>query len=129
MLQQLQQLQQQLQQQQQDMVQLRGENQRLQREGLGALPQLVQVLQAQSKERSFVSLVDVKGLGKPSGFNGKEESWREWSLKFASFVAGAFGEDFRKVLTWAAESPQEIAETDWVREFGTGADPLDQVEE
>eukprot|EP00971_Amphidinium_carterae_P221530 4397352-Amphidinium_carterae.1 len=76
---------QQLQQQHQRVQQVEAKNARLRNEGLGALPHLIQVLSAQTRDR-LPSLVDTKGIGKPTTFSGKEDEWREWSVKFESFV-------------------------------------------
>eukprot|EP00971_Amphidinium_carterae_P097730 1934029-Amphidinium_carterae.1 len=78
-------LRQELQQQHLRVQQVEAENTRLRTDGLGALPQLVQALQ-QRGGSNLPSLVVTKGIGKPSTFAGKEEEWREWSVKFESFV-------------------------------------------
>eukprot|EP00971_Amphidinium_carterae_P235953 4682618-Amphidinium_carterae.2 len=70
--------------------QVEAENTRLRTDGLGALPQLVQALQ--QRGGNLPSLVDTKGIGKPTTFSGKEEEWREWPVKFESFVVGVYGD-------------------------------------
>eukprot|EP00971_Amphidinium_carterae_P009960 196610-Amphidinium_carterae.1 len=63
------------------------ENARLRAEGLGALPQLIEVVQNQTRDR-LPSLVDTNDIGKPGTLTGKENEWREWSVKFEGFVVG-----------------------------------------
>eukprot|EP00971_Amphidinium_carterae_P035239 693598-Amphidinium_carterae.2 len=119
---------QQLQQQHQRVQQVEAENARLRTDGIGALPHLVQVLSAQTRDR-LPSLVDTKGIGKPASFSGKEDKWREWSVKFESFVVGVYGEEIMSVLLWASEQETEISERDLDLKFGLAADAADQVEE
>eukprot|EP00971_Amphidinium_carterae_P342432 6481738-Amphidinium_carterae.2 len=69
-----------------------------------------QVLQSQTRDRPPL-LVDTKGIGKPATFSGKEDEWREWSVKFESFVFGVRGEDMRAVLLWADEQETEADAT------------------
>ena len=38
------------------------------------------------------SLIDVKGLGRPNEFSGKEEAFQQWSKKTEAFFAGAIKE-------------------------------------
>eukprot|EP00971_Amphidinium_carterae_P221339 4394056-Amphidinium_carterae.2 len=73
-------------------------------------------------------LVDTKSIGKPSTFSGKEDEWREWSVKFESFVVGVYGEEMRAVLLWATEQETELTEADVNQRFGTAAPAADQVE-
>ena len=50
------------------------------------------------------SLIDVKGLGRPKEFSGKEEDLQRWSKKTEAFFAGV-------MLEWAAEQATEITTT------------------
>ena len=52
------------------------------------------------------SLIDVKGLGRPKEYTGREEDFQQWSKKTAAFFAGVI-----KELMWAAEQPTEITTT------------------
>eukprot|EP00971_Amphidinium_carterae_P181849 3608384-Amphidinium_carterae.1 len=75
----------------------------------GALPQLIQVLQSQTRDR-LPSFADTKRSRKPAMFSGKEEEWRESSVKFESFVVGVCGNDMRVVFAWASEQEVDITE-------------------
>ena len=56
------------------------------------------------------SLIDVKGLGRPKEFTGREEDVQQWSKKTEAFIAGVINES-EMVLEWAAEQPTEITTT------------------
>ena len=51
------------------------------------------------------NLIDVKGLGRPKEFTGREEDFQQWSKKTEAFFAGEM------MLEWAAEQPTEIPTT------------------
>ena len=53
------------------------------------------------------SLIDVKGLGRPKEFSGKEEDFQQWSKKTEAFFAGVIKES-EMMLEWAAEQATEI---------------------
>eukprot|EP00971_Amphidinium_carterae_P321883 6398375-Amphidinium_carterae.1 len=73
-------LQTELQQQQHQRMQLvEADNARLRADGLGALPQLTQLLQSHTRDRP-PSLGDTKGIGKPATFAGRENEWRAASM-------------------------------------------------
>ena len=48
------------------------------------------------------SLIDVKGLGRPKDFTGREEDFQLWSKKTVAFSAGVIKES-EMMLEWAAE--------------------------
>ena len=48
------------------------------------------------------SLIDVKGLGRPKGFTGREEDFQQWSKKTEAFFAGVMKQS-EMMLEWAAE--------------------------
>ena len=52
------------------------------------------------------SLIDVKGLGRPKEFSGKEEDFQQWSKKTEAFL-GVIQES-EMMLEWAAERTTEI---------------------
>ena len=54
------------------------------------------------------SLIDVKGLGRPKEFTGREEDFQQWSKKTEAFFAGVIKES-GMMLEWAAEQTTEIA--------------------
>ena len=56
------------------------------------------------------SLIDVKGLGRPKEFTGREEDFQQWSKKTEAFFAGVIMES-EMMLEWAAEQPKEITMT------------------
>ena len=56
------------------------------------------------------SLIDVKGLGRPKEFTGREEDFQKWSKKTEAFFAGVIKE-FEMMLECAAEQPTEITTT------------------
>ena len=62
------------------------------------------------------SLIDVKGLGRPKEFSGKEEDFQQWSKKTDAFFAGVIKES-EMMLEWAAEQTTEISTELINREF------------
>ena len=50
------------------------------------------------------SLIDMKGLGRPKDFTGREEDFQEWLKKTEAFFAGVIKES-EMMLEWAAEQP------------------------
>ena len=63
-------------------------------------------------DKTKTTLVDVKGLGKPTVFNNSHEQWSKWSRSLQNYVIGVFGEGFRALIEPAAESDGEIKKTD-----------------
>ena len=62
------------------------------------------------------SLIDVKGLGRPKEFTGREEDFQQWSKKTEAFFAGVIKES-EMMLEWAAGLPTEITTTPIDLEF------------
>ena len=62
------------------------------------------------------SLIDVKGLGRPKEFTGREEDFQQWSKKMEAFFAGVIKES-EMMLEWAAEQETEIMTTAMDLEF------------
>ena len=56
------------------------------------------------------SLINVKGLGSPKEFTGREEDFPQWSKKTEAFFAGVIKAS-EMMLEWAAEQPTEITTT------------------
>ena len=52
------------------------------------------------------SLIDVKGVGRPKEFTGREEDYQQWSKKTEAFFAVVIKES-EMMLEWAAEQPTE----------------------
>ena len=48
------------------------------------------------------SFIDVKGLGHPKEFSGREEDFQQWSKKAEAFFAGVIKES-EMMLEWAAK--------------------------
>ena len=61
------------------------------------------------------SLIDVKGLGRPQEFTGREEDFQQWSKKMEAFFAGVIKES--EMMEWATEQPTEITTTALDLEF------------
>ena len=53
---------------------------------------------------------DVKGLGRPKEFTGREEDVQQWSKKTEAFFAGVIQES-EMMLEWATEQPTEVTTT------------------
>ena len=56
------------------------------------------------------TVIDVKGLGRPKAFSGREEDFQQWSKKTEAFFAGVIKES-QMMLEWAAEQTIEITTT------------------
>ena len=61
-------------------------------------------------------LIDVKGLGRPMEFSGKEEDFPLWPKKTEAFFAGVIKES-EMMLEWAAEQATETTTTGIDLEF------------
>eukprot|EP00959_Pyramimonas_sp_CCMP1952_P452226 9466207-Pyramimonas_sp.AAC.2 len=77
------------------------------RGGVQAIPALVQaVTQLTAQPSARPTLVDNKGIGKPTAFDGAESKYREWAAKFESFVVGvrmgpgSHGHHAGRALAW-----------------------------
>ena len=86
--------------------------------GLGTLPELVTAIKSQSSKPERVSLIDQRGLGKPAMFTENEEKFTAWMRKIENYVVGVFGEEFRQVMIWAAESDAPVDQGAWQQAFG-----------
>ena len=62
------------------------------------------------------SLIDVKGLGRPKEFSGKEEDFQQWSKKTEVFFTGVIKE-CEMMLEWAAEQTTQFSTELINREF------------
>ena len=58
-------------------------------------------------QKDTPNLIDVKGLGRPEEFSGKEGHFQQWSKKTQAFFAGMIKES-EMMLGWAAEQGTEI---------------------
>ena len=89
--------------------------------GVQAVPALVEVVarladRPESSQRA--RLVDAKGIGQPSVFDGTESKCREWAAKFESFVIGVYGERFLQVLEWSIDRHETIDRGAWQQAYG-----------
>ena len=64
------------------------------------------------------SLTDVKGLGRPKEFSGRDEDFQQWSKKTEAFFAGVIKESVM-MLEWAAEQATESTTTDAYSAYGS----------
>ena len=91
----------------------------LQQGGLNQLAQaqtqLLQVLGERREQRQ--TLVDTKGLGKPSSFDGAEEKFLPWKTRTENFIIGVYP-DIAPALEWAEEQTAPIDSVDVAAAFG-----------
>ena len=81
-----------------------------------AAAQAINDLATAQVRKDTPSLIDVKGLGRPKEFSGKEEDFQQWSKKTEAFFAGVIKES-EMMLEWAAEQTTEITTEFLNREF------------
>ena len=62
-------------------------------------------------ERDQISLIDNKGIGKPTLFKGSEEKFLPWKIRFENFLTNTFP-DIAEVLEWAEERDTTITPTE-----------------
>ena len=91
----------------------------LQQGGLNQLAQaqtqLLQALGGRKEQRQ--TLVDTKGLGKPSSFDGTEEKFLPWKTRTENFITGVYP-DIAQALEWAEEQTAPIDSVDVAAAFG-----------
>ena len=78
--------------------------------GLGDAVRAINNLATAQVRKDTPSLIDVKGLGRPKEFTGREEDFQQWSNKTEAFFVGVIKES-ETTLEWAAEQPTEITTT------------------
>ena len=59
---------------------------------------------------SETSLVDTRGIAKPSSFQSDRKAWPIWSFRMSNFLEGAVT-GFTKILDWSADETVEIDDT------------------
>ena len=74
-----------------------------------AVPAINNLATAQVR-KDTPSPIDVKGLGRPKDFTGREEDFQQWSKKTEAFFAGVIKEP-EMMLERTAEPPTEITTT------------------
>ena len=96
-------------------------------QGVAAIPALAVSVQALAQQvaagaapRAPRSLLDTRGLGKPSTFEDKEERFVSWVRKVENFLVASLGEGFRPLLEWASERDTAIVANDWDIAYGQG---------
>ena len=77
------------------------------RSGLAEAVQAINNLATAQVRKDTPSFIDVKGLGRPKEFSGKEEDFLQWSKKTETFFAGVI-KDSEMMLEWATEQTTEI---------------------
>ena len=70
--------------------------------GLADAVRAINNLATAQVQKDTPSLIDVKGLGRPKEFNGREEDFQHWSKKTEALFAGVIKES-ETMLEWAAE--------------------------
>ena len=78
--------------------------------GLADAARAINNLATAQVRKDTPSLIDVKGLGRPKEFTGREENFQPWSKKTEAFFAGEIRES-EMMLECAAEQPTEITTT------------------
>ena len=71
---------------------------------------LADAVRAAQVRKDTPSLIDLKGLGRPREFTGREEDFQQRSKKTEAFFAGVIKES-EMMLEWAAEQATEITTT------------------
>ena len=84
--------------------------------GLAEAVRAINNLATAQVRKDTPSLIDVKGLGRPKEFSGKEEAFQQWSKKTEAFFAGVIKES-EMMLQWAADQTTEITTELINREF------------
>ena len=68
--------------------------------GLADAVRAINNLTTAQVRKNTPSLIEVKGLGRPKEFSGKEEDFQQWSKKTEAFFAGVIKES-EMMLEWA----------------------------
>ena len=75
--------------------------------GLADAVRAINNLSTAEVRKNTPSLIDVKGLGRPKEFTGREEGFQQWSKKTEAFFDGEIKES-EMLLEWAPEQTTEI---------------------
>ena len=70
--------------------------------------------------RTSTSLIDTRGISKPSSFNSDRKLWPVWSFRLANFLEGALTGS-TKALDWSADEGDSIDDS-------RDSDDLDRLE-
>ena len=104
-----------------EIAQLQGQTAQQQATMPAMLAALGQAAQRQGGSANH-TLIDARGLGRPTSFDEKEDKFPGWRRRFENFVVGSYGESFREVLAWTTECEEVITSSSWDSEFGIGSD-------
>ena len=74
------------------------------------LADAVRAINNRQVRKDAPSLIDVKGLGRPKEFTGRDEDFQQWSKKTEVFFADMIKES-EMMLEWAVEQVMEITTT------------------
>ena len=101
-------------------------------QGLAEMQAAVVAMQAcatalQQRREQGPSLVDNRGLGRPTSFDNTEDKFQRWSEKIESFVCAVYP-DLTRIMEWSADMSRVIEERDIEEEFGTLADDTRRVD-
>ena len=75
--------------------------------GLAVAVRAINSLATAQDRKDTPSLIDVKGLGRPKEFTGRDEDFQQWSKKTEAFFAGVIKES-EMMLEWAAGQPTDL---------------------
>ena len=78
--------------------------------GLADAARAIKNLATVQVRKDTPSLIDVKGLGRPKEFTGREEDFQQGSKKTEAFFAGVIKES-EMIFEWSAEQTAEITTT------------------
>ena len=112
------------------MTRITQENQMLRAEAssvLTSLPPLVEAVKDQTRAlvaRERVSMIDVKGIGKPEKFKNEEGNFLEWARGIEDFVVN-LEPTLEAAMDWALE--QETVVTSAMIDIEFGPDATDQI--
>ena len=74
------------------------------------------ILEASKKPDKKLTLVDNRGLAKPSNFDGNSD-FLQWKIRLESFVESVHG-DFGQAMAWAEDETDPISNASMKTEFG-----------
>ena len=102
-----------------------------QSQAIGQLAGAVEKFAETSGQKQTQSLVDTRGVGRPSAWGSGEEKVLEKTFptfirKVENYIISVFS-DFRPVLEWATEQQEKITPAKMTDAFGVGADEIDKI--
>ena len=96
---------------------------------LNSLPDLVKAMTATAEKLSAPkpSLIDTRGLCRPTSFNNDEQGFQRWAQKQSSYV-DAVCPELASILEWSVDQTDAIEMADILAEFGPSVDEITRVE-